>query len=78
VGISEGKKLLGRPRYRWEDQKRGLHSSVSAKGRVEGSCKHGNAPSVSKNRLTERLTRKRVLTEAVYSKVYRNSLRYFS
>jgi len=36
---------------------RGLHSSVSTKGQVESSCKHGNASSLSKKRLKGRIIR---------------------
>jgi hypothetical protein len=55
VGKPEGKRPLGRPRCRWEDNiKMGLRqewygqdSSCSGEGPVEGSCEQGNEPSTS-------------------------------
>jgi hypothetical protein len=47
----EGKRPLGRPRHRWEDNIRmggnsGLNSSGSGYGPVVGSCKHDNEPCI--------------------------------
>jgi hypothetical protein len=58
VGKPEGKRPLGTPRRRWEDNIRmdlkrdrmgwyGLDSSGSGQGLVEGPCEHGNEPSGS-------------------------------
>jgi hypothetical protein len=59
VGKPEGKKLLGRPRRRWEDGIRidlreiglgggcGLDSVVSGQGPVAGCCECGDEPSGS-------------------------------
>ena len=51
----EGKRLLGRPRRRWEDNIKmdlqelgcggyGLDRGGSGKGQVAGSCEYGNEP----------------------------------
>jgi hypothetical protein len=55
VGKPKGKRQLGRPRRRWEDnikidlKEKGfwgceLNSSCSGRGPVAGSCEHGNDP----------------------------------
>jgi hypothetical protein len=49
VGRPEGKRPLGRPRRRWEDninrdQWGELDSAGSGKGPVVGFCEHGNGP----------------------------------
>ena len=53
----EGKRPLGRPRSRWQDNikmdleevgwGKGLDSAGSEYGQVAGTCKHGNEPSGS-------------------------------
>jgi hypothetical protein len=52
VGRPEGKKLLGRPRYRWEHNIKmtlgrwgKLDSACSGQGQMVGFCEHGNEPS---------------------------------
>jgi hypothetical protein len=53
VGKPDGKKRLGRPRRRWEDNIKvdlreiGWDTSGSRQGPAEGSCDHGNEPSGS-------------------------------
>jgi hypothetical protein len=56
VGKPEGKRSLGKPRCRWEDNiemdlrdvgKCGLNASGSRYGPVADSCEHGNVPSGS-------------------------------
>jgi hypothetical protein len=53
VGKPEGKRPLGRPRSKWEDNIRmdlgeiGLDWCGSGSGPVEGSCEHGNEPTGS-------------------------------
>jgi hypothetical protein len=59
VGKPNGKRQLGRPRHRWEDNikrnireisvRRGLDSCGSGQGPVGNSCGHSNEPSSSKN-----------------------------
>jgi len=52
VGKPEGKRPLGKPRPRWEDNIRmdlqkigcGMDSSGSGQGPVVGSCEHSNEP----------------------------------
>jgi hypothetical protein len=55
VGKPEGKRALGRPRCRWEDDSkmdlreiglRGVDWIHLAEGPVAGSCEYGNEPSV--------------------------------
>jgi hypothetical protein len=58
VGKSEGRRPLGRPRRRWEDNiemdllevgwgGHGLNQSGSGQGHVAGSCEYGDEPSGS-------------------------------
>jgi hypothetical protein len=53
VGKPEGKRPLGRPRRRWEDEIRmdlreiGLDSTVSGQGPMAGCCECGDEPSGS-------------------------------
>jgi len=58
VGRSEGRRPLGRPRFRWKDYIKfdpsrsetggsGMDQSVSGEGLVAGSFECGNEPSVS-------------------------------
>jgi hypothetical protein len=56
VGIPKGRRPLGRPRRRWEDNIKmdlsdgwghGLDLSSSGQGKVAGSCECGNEPSGS-------------------------------
>jgi hypothetical protein len=56
VGKPQGKRSLGRPIRRWEDNIRmdlteigwgGMDWVALAQGPVEGSCEHGNEPSDS-------------------------------
>jgi len=55
VGKREGKRLLGRPRHRWEDKYSdgssgsgmwgyGLDRAGSAQGQLVGTCDSGNEP----------------------------------
>ena len=60
VGIREGRRPLGRPRHRWEDNIKidlrevewghGLDRSDSGLGQVAGCCECGNEPSGHKMR----------------------------
>jgi hypothetical protein len=57
VGKPEGRRPLGRPRRRWEDNIKmdlsevgwghGLDQSGSGQGQVAGSCEYGDEPSGS-------------------------------
>jgi hypothetical protein len=50
VGKPEGRRTLGRPRRRWEDNiKMGPDGAGSGKGQVAGTCEYGNELSVSIN-----------------------------
>ena len=60
MGKPEGKRPLGRPRRRWEDNMKmdlyevgeglwGLDGVGSGEGQVAGTCEYGNEPSGSKN-----------------------------
>jgi hypothetical protein len=43
VGKTEGKRPLGRPRHRWEDNiKMDLQEVGSGQGKVAGTCEYGN------------------------------------
>ena len=55
MGKPEGKRLLGRPRHRWEDNIKmdiqevgcGVMDWMSGQGQVAGTCNCGNEPSGS-------------------------------
>jgi hypothetical protein len=55
VGKPEGKRPLGRPRHRWEDNSESLRGSwgldgvVSGQGQVSGTCGYGEGLSGSIN-----------------------------